>query len=160
MLVRVYHETSVFSSSLHRQLKYDFGLLFHLFFSYFSLLCIKRFFLFFFVFCVFLCSFLRFFHLFFLHSFFPPHTPTPRHKKFFNHSITTKYQNGIFFNLLRVCRTTTKSLLREARERQQKESFGPNQSRFVRTFFLLFCSLFFLCVYVIFLISELFPLIR
>ena len=106
------------------------------------------------LFC-FLCFSVLFFEIFspfFCNIFSSTHTP--RHKKFFNHSITTKYQNGIFFNLLRVCRTTTKSLLREARERQQKESFGPNQSRFLRAFLLYYVLSFFM--FIIFLISDLF----
>ena len=68
---------------------------------------------------------------------------TTRQKKFSTNQLL-QYNNGIFFNLLRVCRTTTKSLLREEEREQQKESFGPNQSRFLRAFLLRYVLSFFM----------------
>ena len=68
---------------------------------------------------------------------------TTRQKKFSTNQFL-QYNNGIFFNLLRVCRTTTKSLLREEEREQQKESFGPNQSRFLRAFLLRYVLSFFM----------------
>ena len=66
-----------------------------------------------------------------------------RQKKFSTNQLL-QYNNGIFFNLLRVCRTTTKSLLREEEREQQKESFGPNQSRFLRAFLFYYVLSFFM----------------
>jgi len=71
---------------------------------------------------------------------------TTRQKKFSTNQLL-QYNNGIFFNLLRVCRTTTKSLLfREEEREQQKESFGPNQSRFLRAFLFYYVLSFFMFI--------------
>jgi len=76
-------------------------------------------------------------------SFFRELFFTTRQKKFSTNQFL-QYNNGIFFNLLRVCRTTTKSLLREEEREQQKESFGPNQSRFLRAFLFYYVLSFFM----------------
>ena len=146
MLVRVYHETSVFSSSLHRQLKYDFGLLFHLFFSYFSLLCIKRFFLFFFVFCVFLCSFLRFFHLFFCNIFSSTHT----HRVIKNFSTTQSLQNTKMASSLTFSASVGQQQkvfsAKHASGSKKRVSVQTKAASFVRFFCYSVLSFFYVCV--------------